>query len=298
MPADFDPRTIAKLKGLVLRARHIVEGYIAGLHRSPYRGFSIEFAEHREYVPGDDLRYLDWKVFGRTDKFYLKQFEDETNLIAHLVVDVSESMNYRGPHCAMSKLEYAQCLAASMAWLVLQQQDAVGLTTYDDQLRTQLRPNSQSTHWKTILESLERVDARGKTKPEAVFKELAARWNKRGVVIIFSDLITDLEGLLRGLKQLKFRQHDVALFQILDPAELDFPFSGERQFHGLEQLPDLTVNADAIRRGYQEELNRFLDSVRASCHSLGMDHQLVRTDQPFDQALASYLSRRLARVKP
>lgn len=298
MPVNFDPKTIAQLQGLSLRARHIVEGYVAGLHRSPYRGFSIEFAEHREYVPGDDLRYVDWKVFGRTDKFYLKQFEDETNLIAYLVVDYSESMSYCGPASALSKLNYAQCLAASIAWLVLHQQDAVGLVTYDDQIRSQLRPGSHSTHWKSILETLEHLEARGQTKPEPVFKELAARWRKRGVVLVFSDLLEDLEGLWRGLKQLKFRQHDVVVFHLLDAAEIDFPFAGDRHFQGLEQWPDLLADADAIRRGYQAELQRYLEAVRAGCQSLGMDYQLIRTDLPFDQALTTFLSRRLVRVKP
>ncbi|MFM9117260.1 MAG: DUF58 domain-containing protein, partial [Planctomycetota bacterium] len=209
-----------------------------------------------------------------------------------------ESMSYCGPASALSKLKYAQCLAASIAWLVLHQQDAVGLVTYDDQIRSQLRPGSHSTHWKSILETLEHLEARGQTKPEPVFKELAARWRKRGVVLVFSDLLEDLEGLWRGLKQLKFRQHDVVVFHLLDAAEIDFPFAGDRHFQGLEQWPDLLADADAIRRGYQAELQRYLEAARAGCQSLGMDYQLIRTDLPFDQALTTFLSRRLARVKP
>ena len=161
-PKSLDPRTLAKLKGLHLRAQHIVEGYVAGLHRSPYHGFSIEFAEHREYAPGDDLRYVDWKVFGRTDKFYLKQYDDETNLICHLVLDVSESMSYRGPNSPLSKFEYAQSLAAALAWLVLQQQDAVGLVTFDNQIRASVRPSSNPSHLQQIFQVLEsaRLEAR------------------------------------------------------------------------------------------------------------------------------------------
>lgn len=174
-PRFFDPRTLARLKGLPLRARHIVEGYVAGLHRSPYRGFSIEFAEHREYAPGDDLRYVDWKVFGRTDKYYLKQFEDETNLLCYLLLDTSQSMTYRGPHAALSKLEYGQCLAAALAWLVLHQQDAVGLATFDEQVRTVVRPSGSPGHWSHLLEALEQVRPAPKTSLGKVFPELAAR---------------------------------------------------------------------------------------------------------------------------
>ena len=154
-PQSLDPRTLAKIKGLHLRARHIVEGYVAGLHRSPFHGFSIEFAEHREYAPGDDLRYVDWKVFGRTDKFYVKQYDDETNLICQLVLDVSESMSYRGPHAALSKFEYAQSLAAALAWLVLQQQDAVGLVTFDQQIRARVRPSSNPSHLQQVFQVLD-----------------------------------------------------------------------------------------------------------------------------------------------
>src|SRR5262245_13534903 len=204
----IEPRTLAKLKGLRLRARHIVEGYVAGLHRSPYHGFSIEFAEHREYAPGDDLRYVDWKVFGRTDKFYLKQYEDETNLIVYLVLDISESMTYQGPDAALSKLEYAQCLAASIAWLVLQQQDAVGLVTFDDQIRSTIRPSGNASHLKELLQAMETTPTTVKTKTGPVFHELAERWTKRGVVIILSDLFDNVATMLAGLKHFRHRRHD------------------------------------------------------------------------------------------
>src|SRR5688572_12796104 len=195
---SIDPRTLAKLASLRLRARHVVEGYVAGLHRSPYHGFSIEFAEHREYAPGDDLRYVDWKVFGRTDKFYLKQYEDETNLLCYLVLDVSESMTYRSSPAALSTLEYAQALAASVAWLVLEQQDAAGLVTFDTQIRTLLRPASNSSHLKQMIQVMETASPGKKTAAGPIFHELAERLKKRGVVMIFSDLFDNVNSLLAG----------------------------------------------------------------------------------------------------
>ncbi|MFO0904902.1 MAG: DUF58 domain-containing protein [Pirellulales bacterium] len=297
-PTFFDPRTLARLKGLPLRARHIVEGYVAGLHRSPYRGFSIEFAEHREYAPGDDLRYVDWKVFGRTDKFYLKQYEDETNLLCYLLVDVSQSMTYRGPDAALSKLEYAQCCAAALAWIVLHQQDAVGLATFDDQVRSVLRPSGSPAHWPQLLEVLERVEATPKTSLSRVLPELAARLTRRGVVIVLSDLFDDVTSLLEGLKHLRYRRHDVVVMQVLDPAELEFPFEDPQRFLGLEGEPATQFDARLVRSAYLDEFARYLAAVRAGCRAQGIDYQLLRTDRPFDVALAAYLHGRLAKVKP
>ena len=293
----LEPRTLAKLKGLQLRARRIVEGYVAGLHRSPYRGFSIEFAEHREYSPGDDLRYLDWKAFGRTDKFYLKQFEDETNLIGYLVLDTSESMRYRGPDAPWSKFEYAQSLTASLAWLILQQQDAVGLVTFDDRVRAHLAPSSNTSYLKHLLEVIETAVPAAKTATGPIFHELAEKWRKRGVVVVISDLFDDVGSLLAGLKHFRHRQHDVIVFQVLDPAEIDFPFYQPTLFRGLEQLPDVIADPRSLRRAYQAELESFLQSVKRGCHEREMDYRLLRTDQPLDAALAAFLARRMAQVK-
>ncbi|MCL4205436.1 MAG: DUF58 domain-containing protein [Pirellulaceae bacterium] len=296
-PTSFDPRTIAKLQGLALRARHIVEGYVAGLHRSPYRGFSIEFAEHREYAPGDDLRYVDWKVFGRTDKFYLKQYEDETNLICYLVLDISESMRYQGPGGAMSKLEYAQCLAAAMAWLVLQQQDAVGLVTFDNEIRANVAPSSNASHLRTLLQVMEDVRPEAKTATGPIFHELAERFRKRGVVLILSDLFDDVGSLMAGLKHFAHRRHDVILLHTLDPAELDFPFRSPTMFDGLEQYPELLTDPRSLRKAYLQEITRFCNEVQKGCRRYGMDYQQLRTDQPLDQALSKYLADRSERIK-
>ncbi|MFM7073951.1 MAG: DUF58 domain-containing protein [Planctomycetota bacterium] len=297
-PTFFDPRTLARLNGLALRARHIVEGYVAGLHRSPYRGFSIEFAEHREYAPGDDLRYVDWKVFGRTEKIYLKQYEDETNLICYLLLDTSRSMSYRGPGSALSKLEYAQCLAAALAWLVLRQQDSVGLATFDEGPRTVIRPSGSPAHWPVLLRALEQVEPAPRSDLGAAFAAPAARLVRRGVVVILSDLFDDPARLSAGLRQFRFHHHDVILLHVLDGAELSFPFDDGRRFTGLEGEPAASVDARAIRGAYLAEIEKFLAGVKSSARAQGIDYLLARTDRPFDETLAAYLAARLARVKP
>ncbi len=296
-PSSLDPRTLAKLKGLHLRARHIVEGYVSGLHRSPYHGFSIEFAEHREYAPGDDLRYVDWKVFGRTDKFYLKQYEDETNLLCYLVLDISESMTYRSSPAALSKLEYAQALAAAVAWLVLEQQDAAGLVTFDSQIRTLLRPGSGSSHLKQMIHVMETVSPGKKTAAGPIFHELAERLKKRGVVMILSDLFDNVNSLLAGLKHFHHRRHDVVLLHVLDPAELDFPFQRPTQFQGLEEFPDVMTDPQALRRAYLKEMGAFQQALQQGCSAMNIDYELMRTDRPLDAALRSFLSGRMARMK-
>ncbi|MEO2023538.1 MAG: DUF58 domain-containing protein [Pirellulaceae bacterium] len=294
---SLDPQTLAEIQGLRLRARHIVEGYVAGLHRSPYHGFSIEFAEHREYVPGDDLRYLDWKVLARTDKLSLKRYEDEPNLIAYLVLDVSESMQYQGPTAAMSKLSYAQCMAASLAWLTLRQQDAVSLVTFDEQIQAFLRPASHPAHLQQVVDVMEGAESRGKTSMGPVFHELAERFSKRGVVVVLSDLFGDPADIVAGLKHFRHRQHDVIVLHILDPAELDFPFEQPTLFRGLEQLPEVAADPRALRRAYLEEFERYLSQVAQQCRAAGLDYQQVRTDTPLDVVLSSYLVERSRQVR-
>jgi uncharacterized protein (DUF58 family) len=293
---SLDPHTLAKLKGLSLRARHIVEGYVAGLHKSPYHGFSIEFAEHREYAPGDDLRYVDWKVFGRTDKIYLKQYEDETNLICYLLLDVSESMQYRSPAAALSKSEYAQCVAAALAWLVLQQQDAVGLATFDSQIRTLLRASGSPSHLEQLLHVMESAQPGMKTAAGPIFHELAQRLTKRGVVVVLSDFFDDVNALVAGLKHFRHRRHDVVLLHVLDPAEIDFQLSGPTQFKGLEGLPAVNADPTAIRRAYLQEFKAYRKSLEQACRMQQIEYILMRTDQPVDVALSSFLATRAQRV--
>jgi uncharacterized protein (DUF58 family) len=292
----LDPRTLARLKGLELRARTIVEGYVAGVHKSPYHGFSIEFAEHREYAPGDDLRYVDWKVFGKTDKFYLKQYEQETNLISYLALDTSESMRYQGPKAAMSKLEYAQCVAASLAYLVLQQQDSVGLATFDSELRALVRPSSNPSHLKQLLHVMSETVPERKTAIGTIFHDMAERLKKRGVVIVLSDLFDNVPAMIAGLKHFRHRRHEVIVFQVLDPAELDFPFQQTTLFKGLEALPEVLTEPRTLRKAYLREFERFLHDVRQGCREQQIDYVQLRTDQPLDVALSAYLSSRMTRT--
>ena len=287
---SIDPRTLAKIQGLRLRARHIVEGYVAGSHRSPFRGFSIEFAEHRKYAPGDDLRYVDWKVFGKSDKVYLKQYEDETNLQCYLVLDQSESMTYQSQSVALSKLEYAKCLAAALGWLVLQQLDAVGLATFDSQLRTIIRPAGNPAHLDELLQGLESVVPGKKTAAGPIFHELAQRLARRGVVIVLSDCFDDLPSLAAGLKHFRHRRHDVLLLHVLDPAELEFPFGETIEFQGLEGQATTAANAPAIRAAYLREFHAFRDTLEKTCRREQIGYFLIRTDQPLDAALSTILN--------
>ena len=289
----LDPQILARLEGLQLRARRIVEGYVSGLHRSPYHGFSIEFAEHREYAPGDDLRYLDWKVFGRTDKFYLKQFEEETNLISNLLLDTSESMRYQSEGAAMSKLEYARCAAAALAYLILQQQDSVGVVTFDNEIRAIVRPGSNPSHLKQLLRVMEEAVPERKTNTGPIFHDLAERFKKRGIVVILSDLFDDVDSIAAGLKHFRHRRHDVIVMHVLDPAELDFPFQQTTLFEGLEQLPEVVAEPRALRKAYLSQFGRYVRRLQKECRALGIDYVQMRTDRPLDVVLSSYLASRM-----
>jgi uncharacterized protein (DUF58 family) len=293
----LNPQTLASLQGLELRARLIVEGYVSGVHRSPYHGFSIEFAEHREYVAGDDLRYVDWKVFGKTDKIYLKQYEEETNLVSYMLLDTSESMRYKSEGAALSKLEYAQCSAGALAYMILQQQDSVGLATFDKELRALVRASSNPSHLKQLLHVMEDSLPERKTSIGPIFHDLAERLKKRGIVLVFSDLFDDVKSVMAGLKHFRHRRHEVVLFHVLDPAELDFPFQQVTMFKGLEQFPDVLAEPRALRKAYLQEFNAFLHEVKQGCRALRIDYVEMRTDQPLDVALSSYLASRMTRMK-
>lgn len=291
-PNYLDPTALARLKGLALRARLIVEGYVSGMHRSPFHGFSIEFAEHREYSPGDDLRYLDWKVFGRTDKYYLKQFEEETNLICYLLLDTSESMQYQSAGAALSKLEYAKCAAAALAYLILHQQDSAGLVTFDNQIRALVRAGSNPSHMEQLAHVMEEALGRHKTAAGRIFHELAERLKNRGIVIVLSDLFDDVEAMMAGLKHFRHRRHEVILMHVLDPAEIDFPFQQATMFKGLEQLPEVLVEPRALRKAYIEEFNAYVYRLKKGCRAHQIDYLLLRTDQSLEVVLSSYLASR------
>ena len=288
----LDPQVLARLKGLQLRAQRIVEGYVSGMHRSPFHGFSVEFAEHREYAPGDDLRYLDWKVLGRTDKYYLKQYEEETNLVCHVLLDASESMQYKSDAAPLSKLEYAQCAAAALAYLILHQQDSVGLVTFDSEIRSLVRASSHPSHLRDLLQVMEDTVPRRKTAIGPIFHHLAERFNKRGIVIVLSDLFDDVDAMMAGLKHFRHRRHDVVVMHVLDPAEIEFPFQQSTLFRGLEQFPNVLTDPTALRKAYLAEFNRYLRKLKTGCRRHGIDYVPLRTDHSLEMVLSTYLASR------
>jgi uncharacterized protein (DUF58 family) len=241
----LDPLVLAKVRSLELQARLVVEGYLSGMHKSPYHGFSVEFAQHREYVPGDDIKHIDWKVYGRTNRFYLKQYEEETNLVLWVLLDVSESMRYGSGE--VSKYDYACMTAAAMAYLTLGQQDSVGFVTFDSQVRTFLKPSSQPSHLKEIVAQMNRGCGREKTSLAPIFHDLAERINRRSTVVLISDLFDAPERILAGLKHLRYKRHEVVALHVMDPAEMDFPFQEATLFRGLEQYPDLLPTCSPTR---------------------------------------------------
>ncbi len=292
----LNPRTLAELKGLELKARMIVEGYVSGLHKSPYHGFSIEFAEHREYVQGDDLRYVDWKVFGKSDRFYLKQYEEETNFACYFLLDTSESMLYRSEKAPVSKLAYAQYVCAALSYLILKQQDAVGLATYDNAVRNFVRAGSQPSHLKQICHVMDISGAKGESSMGPIFHDLAERIKKRGLVVILSDLFDDVPSLLLGLKHLRHRRHEVLVLQVIDPAEQDFPFQDPTLFKGLEGLPEQLTEPRSLRAAYRREFENFLKEIRRGCRDLHMEYTVLRTDLPLDVALRTFLTSRASHI--
>ena len=293
-----DATVLNKITRLELKARQIVEGFIAGMHRSPYKGFSVEFAEHREYSPGDDLRHLDWKVFGRSDRLMLKEYELETNLRTHILLDTSNSMEYRSSD--LSKLELACFIAASMAYLILKQADSVSVTTFDKELRQRLPSSNAMGHMRAVLGTLVGAKAEETTDLETVFHATAERIGRRSLVIVISDLFDDAEKILKALQHFRYRRHDVIIFHVLDEHELTFPFRRLTQFEGLEE-PDLKLRVDpeALRRAYLDEVNSFCKEIEHGCLGMMVDYHRISTDQRLDARLAEYLVRRLGtRVRP
>jgi uncharacterized protein (DUF58 family) len=269
-----------------------VEGFISGLHRSPFFGHSVEFVQHREYVPGDDLRHLDWKVWSKTDRFYVKQYEEETNLRSTVVVDVSESMHYgRGP---LDKYAYACTVAACLSYLLLRQQDAAGLITFDDAIRQIVPARSQHMQLDAIVQALHTSRPRAKTNIETTLRRIAETVQSRGMIILISDLLVDRRGLFRGLEMLRHGRHDILVFHVMDDDELNFPFAGTTRFEGMEELPQLVCDPRALREGYLQALDEYLVEVRRGCARLGIDYALVRTSDYLDAVLSRYLHHRMA----
>jgi uncharacterized protein (DUF58 family) len=286
------PEVIQRIARLDLRARYVVEGFLAGMHRSPYFGQSVEFLQHRPYTWGDDLRYVDWKVWAKQDRFYVKQFEEDTNLRLTLLADVSGSMHYGAG--AMNKYEYASTLAASLAYLVLRQQDAVGCLAFDERARATVPQRTKRNHLDSIIQSLDSSRPANKTDLYPILRTAVESFPRRGMMVLISDLLIERDGLFRGLKLLRSRGHDVLVFHVLDDDELDFPFSGPTRFEGLELPVHLACNPRALRQGYLDALGRYLEEVRRGCAGQNVDYVLLCTSQPLGPALAAFLSHRLA----
>ena len=285
------PEAIKRISRMDLRARHIVEGFLSGMHRSPYFGQSVEFLQHREYAVGDDLRHVDWQVWARQDRLYVKQFEEDTNLRCYFLVDVSSSMQYGSN--ALNKYEYASTAASSLAYLVLRQQDAAGCITFDDKPRERVPCRSKRNHLMQIIESLNVNQPADKTDLFDIFRRAAETFPRRGMMVIVSDLFGDIDQTLRGLRLLRQRGHDVMVIHVMDDDEIDFPFSGSTRFEDLESEVHLNCNPRALRDGYLEAVGTFLKEIRRRCAKNTVDYSLVRTSQPLDAVLANFLSSRL-----
>ena len=293
------PEALAKLGRCELLARGVVEGFVSGKHKSPFKGFSVEFSEHRQYAPGDDLRNLDWRVLARKDRYYIKQYIEETNLRATLLLDASGSMSYAGEQAALrngkpcSKFVYAQHIAAILGYLLVGQQDAAGLVTFDTKLRTYLPARARASQIRSILEALEKTEPGGETGLADIFHDIAERIPRRGLVVILSDLYDDPEALIKALHHFRYRRHEVLLFHVVAEEELTFPFDSFTKFRDLEQVENLLpIDPRTIRATYLERMNGFLSDIEAACGRMKIDYVRMNTRVPYDEALSAYLMKR------
>ena len=291
MPTYLNPDVLARAEALGMKARQVVEGLRVGDHKSPFKGFSVEFVQHREYVPGDDIRHIDWKSYGRSERYTIKQYEQETNFISHLLLDSSNSMRYGSR--ATNKLEYAKLLAASLAYMIIRQRDSVGLRVFNTDFVTELPPSSQLGHINAITHILEDLKPRDKTTIGPLLDQVADRLSRRGIVVLISDCLEDLEPTLAGLRHLRFRGHEVVLFHILHADEVKFPLDGNVRFIGLEGYEELMTRPHLLRPAYLRVVEKYLTEIRSGCAGSGVDYVQMLTDRPLGKALAEYLVRRL-----
>jgi uncharacterized protein (DUF58 family) len=287
---DFD--VLARISNMQFLAKTIVEGFILGLHRSPYRGFSVEFAEYRQYSPGDEIRHIDWKVYAKTDRYYVKQFEEETNLSCYVVLDASGSMAYKSEEEGVSKLEYASYMAACLAYFMMRQRDATGLAVFDNKVRTLLPPRMRQSHMQHILSELEDLKPGGETDVAGPLHDLAEGLKRRGLIVVISDLLDDPERVLSALQHFRFQGHDIVVFQVMDKAELSFPFGSMTEFTDLETGEKTLVSPEGMRPVYMEELRRFLTFYEKGCADVKADYKLFNTVTPLELSLSEYLYKR------
>ena len=288
------PEVINQIKRLDWRAQFIVRGFLHGLHASPFQGFSVEFSEHRKYTAGDDPADIDWLVYAKTDKYYIKKFEAETNITGYLVMDLSQSMSYTYRQ-ELTKFDYSICLAASLCYLMIHQQDPVGLITFDEKIRNSLAPRSKRSHLGNVLSLLTQLQPAGETNVANSLTQLAAMLKQRSLVMLFSDLLVDPEPVQKALRQLRHGGHDVIVFHVLDEAEVEFPFDGMVELLDPETEEKMTIDATSFRRDYVDEVERFREDYRRSCQESGVDYVEIDTSMRFDKALLEYLVSRRAR---
>ncbi len=287
----LNPLILAKLGNLEIIAKLVVEGFLVGLHKSPYHGFSVEFAEYRQYNPGDPPRTIDWKVFARTDKYYVKEFEEETNLRAYILLDKSGSMGF-SHNGRLRKIEYARFLAAALAYLMVKQKDAVGLLTFDKDVDTYIPASMTKVQLMELLKVLDRTDYAEETRIDKTFTALAEKLKRRGLIILISDLLDDPKHTLTALRQFRHKKNEVIVFHILDPSEVNFDFKREAEFIDLESGNKLPVQPWMIREEYRKEVGKFFNELKYGCRELGVDYCLITTDTPFDISLLAYLHKR------
>ena len=285
------PEVAAQLANMELRARLVVEGFLTGLHKSPYHGFSVEFTEHRQYMPGDEIKHVDWKAYAKTDRYYIKQFEEETNLKSYIILDASGSMGY-GSEGHLKKIQYASYVAAALAYLMTEQRDAVGLTIFDESVRTSLPPKATRPYLRQLLRELERLQPGQKTGMARALHKVAEGIKRRGLVIILSDLFDDPASVITAFKHFRYRGHEVIIMQILDPLERSFAFGGDAVFRDLETREELITQPWHIEKAYREALRGFIDRYKKECLDNNIDFVLLDTSTPFDKALFEYLNKR------
>ena len=289
----LDPAVIARIGSMELKARTVVEGFLAGLHRSPFKGFSVEFAEYRQYVPGDDLSTIDWKVYARSDRYYVKKFDEETNVECHVLLDVSGSMGYGS--ASVTKVAYGSFLAASLAYLIHRQRDAVGFMAFDDDIVTHLAASARPGHLRSVLLALDQVSLGRRSNVAKPLHQLADALTKRGIVVLLSDLLDEPDRIIQGLKHLRFRGADVVVFHLLDDDELSFPFERLTRFRDLETTDEVMAAPLEVRNHYLREIGSLVSRYKRELRLVGIDYQLVKTSKPLDFALMRYLSTRSRR---
>lgn len=287
----LDPAVVSKLNSLEMKARLVVEGFMVGLHKSPYHGFSVEFSEHRPYMQGDALKNIDWKVYAKTEKYYIKQFEEETNLISHVILDVSRSMDFSYGETP-TKHHYGMMLSASLIYLMLRQQDAAGISLYSDKIEAMLPPKSNRTYMAELLRVLASVKPSNQTRTANCLNNIAEKVRRRGLVIVISDFFDDMESVMKALRHFRYKQNEVIVFQVMDPLELSFDFGQDAVFRDMENGREMTVQPYHIMKSYRETVQVFTDRIKTECLNAGIEYNLIDTATPFDKALLSYFKKR------